>query len=260
MIQILTAADGPPPSPWNVLDKSLQTGDVDQRRQAIVALRTIGASNAEAVRRLEDTLRHDKSPRVREQAALALGEMKSERSVPVLKEALQDSDEVAFAAAKALTDMGDPSGQEMLVDVLAGDRKDAAGIMTNARRTAENKLKHPGGLVLTGMADAAGAMMPPSGMGIVAAEDAVALRGKGAPGRVAAAAFVAKEPGPYAVTLLEWALADDNHLVRVAAAKGLGERGNAGSVAKLEPLLRDSHNSVRTMAAASIIRLTAGGQ
>jgi len=254
----LTAAD--PTGPWNVLDKSLQSGDVDQRRQSVVALSTIGAGNAEAVRRLEDTLRHDKSPRVREQAALALGQMKSERSMPVLREALHDSDEVAFAAAKALTDMGDSSGQEMLVDVLAGERKDAAGIMTNARRTAEQKLKHPGGLVLMGMADAAGTIMPPAGMGLVAAEDAAALRGKGAPGRVAAAAYVAKEPGPYAVTLLEWALSDDNHLVRVEAAKGLGERGNAASIPKLQPLLQDDHNSVRTMAAAAIIRLTASVQ
>jgi HEAT repeat protein len=70
---------------------------------------------------------------------------------------------------------------------------------------------------------------------------------------------VAKEPGPYAITLLEWALSDDNHLVRAEAAKGLGERGNAGSIAKLQPLLRDNHNSVRTMAAASIIRLTGAG-
>jgi hypothetical protein len=136
--------------------------------------------------------------------------------------------------AKALTDMGDSSGQEMLVDVLAGERKGAAGIMTNARRTAEHKLKHSGGLVLMGMTDAAGSIMPPAGMGMMAAEDAAALRGKGAPGRVAAAAYVAKEPGPYAVKLLEWELSDDNHLVRTQAAKGLGERGNAGSVAKLQ--------------------------
>lgn len=253
----LTAA-GTPPGAWEILDNGLRSDQVDHRRQTLVALSTIGAANPEAVKRIENTLRRDPSPRVRQQAALALGQMKATQSIPVLKEALKDSDEVAFAAAKALIDMGDTSGQEMLVEVLAGERKDRPGIMTNARRTAEYKLHHPQGLLLMGAADATGAMFAPAGMGIMAAQEAVGLRGKGAPGRAAAAAYVAKEPGEYAVTLLEWALADDSHLVRIEAAKGLGERGNAGSVAKLQPLLRDDHVAVRTMAAASIVRLTEG--
>jgi HEAT repeat protein len=254
-VPILTAADGPPPTPWEVLDKGLQSVEVDHRRQTVMALSTVEASNQEAVKRIEDTLRHDKSPRVRQQAALALGQMKATQSIPALKEALEDSDEVAFAAAKALMDMGDLTGRQILVDVLAGERKDAPGIMTNARRTAERKLRHPQGLLLMGVEDATGTMFAPGAMGIMAARDAVALRGKGAPGRAAAAAYVAKEPDAYAVTLLEWALGDDNSLVRVEAAKGLGERGNSGSVAKLQPLLQDDHVAVRTMAAASIIRL-----
>jgi HEAT repeat protein len=258
-VQILTAADASP-DPWTVLTQELQSGDVEHRRQTIIALSTIGASNADAVKRIEETLQHDKSPRVRQQAALALGQMKATQSIPALRAALDDAGEVAFAAAKALTDLGDESGRQMLIDVLAGERKDAPGIMTNARRTAEQKLHHPQGLLLMGVADATGTVFAPGAMGIMAAQDALALRGKGAPGRIAAAAYIAKEPGPYSVTLLEWALGDDNHLVRVEAAKGLGERGNSGSIAKLEPLLKDDHPSVRTMAAASIIRLRADRQ
>jgi len=255
-VPILTAGDTPP-DPWTILNQGLQSGEVDHRRQTIVALSTLGAGNEEAVGRIEQTLQKDQSPRVRQQAALALGEMKATKSIPALKTALEDTGEVAFAAAKALMDMGDVSGQAMFVEVLAGERKDTPSFMTNARRTAEQKLRHPQGLLLMGAADAAGTMFAPSGMGIVAAQDAIALRGKGAPGRMAAAAYMAKDPDPYAVTLLEWALGDDNHLVRVEAAKGLGERGNAGSIAKLQPLLKDDHTSVRTMAAASIIRLSA---
>src|SRR5262249_5816794 len=88
-----------------------------------------------------------------------------------------------------------------------------------------------------------------------AAKDAVDWNAKGAAGRAAAAAYLAKDPEPYAVTLLEWALSDDNQFVRLEAAKGLGERGNAQSVAKLQTLLEDKHDKVRTMAAASMIRL-----
>jgi HEAT repeat protein len=253
----LLAADHPPAPPWEVLDRALQSDQVEHRQQTIVAISTIGASNAEAVRRIVNTLRNDKSPRVRQQCALALGQMKAAQSIPALKDAMQDSGEVAFAAAKALMDL-DTSGLQMFVDVLSGERKDTPGLMTNARRTAEHKLRHPQGLVLMGAADAVGTMFSPAGMAVTTAGDAVALRGKGAPGRASAAAYLAKDPDAYAVTLLEWALGDDNHLVRVEAAKALGERGNAASVAKLEPLLGDEHVSVRAMAAASIVRLTSG--
>jgi len=208
------------------------------------------------VKRLETALKNDKSPRVRAQAALALGQMKATSAIPALKDALEDTTEVAFAAAKSLTDLGDKAGQGMLVAVLSGERKDTPGMMTNARREAERRLKHPEGLLLMGAEDATGAMFGPAAMGFTAVKDAADLHGKGAPGRAAAAAYLAKDPDPYAVALLEWALSDDNSFVRVEAAKGLGQRGNAGSVGKLVPLLQDGKNSVRVMAAASIIRLT----
>jgi HEAT repeat protein len=257
----LTAADTKPsPSPraaaWATIDQGLHSGEVDHRRQALIALSTIDASSREAVDRVLDALKNDKDPRVRLQAALALGQMKAGQAIPALKEALQDRDEVAFAAAKSLTDLGDQAGQEMLVDVLSGERKDTPGMMTNAKREAQRRLRHPKGLFLMGAEDATGAMFGPAAMGFTAVQDAAELHGKGAPGRAAAAAYLAKDPDPYAVTLLEWALGDDNPFVRVEAAKGLGKRGNAGSIARLQPLLEDGHNAVRTMAAASIIRLS----
>ena len=86
-------------------------------------------------------------------------------------------------------------------------------------------------------------------------KDTARLSGKGAPARAAAAAYLAKDPDPYAVTLLEWALQDDSKMVRLEAAKALGQRGNAETIPKLEELLDDDHTAVRAMAAASIIRL-----
>ncbi len=240
---------------WETLDHALQKGDIDERRQALAALATVEASNEKAVQRVTEAL-HDHSPLVRQAAALALGRMKAKQAIPALEEALNDSGEVAFAAAKSLTDMGETSGREMLVAVLAGDRKDTPGIVTKAMRTGKAKLKHPQQLILMGAGDAAGTMFgPPAGMSFTAARDALDFKEKGAPGRSAAAAYLAKDPEPYAVDLLEWALTDDNQFVRLEAAKGLGERGNAGSIGKLEPLLHDNHDKVRAMAAASIIRL-----
>jgi HEAT repeat protein len=117
-------------------------------------------------------------------------------------------------------------------------------------------MKHPEGLALLGAENAAGSMFGPAGMAITAARDAMDLKGKGSPGRAAAAAYLAKDSDPYSVMLLEWALDDDSRLVRIEAAKGLGSRGNSDSIPKLEKLLDDDHTGVRAMAAASIIRLT----
>ena len=247
-------AAGPYEDAWDVLDKSLQA-DSDHKRLALAALATIEGPNPEAVKRAESAL-HDKDALVRQSAALALGEMKAKQAVPSLEKALDDTGEVAFAAAKALTDIGDPSGRPLLIAVLAGERKDTPGMMTNAMREARKKIKHPEGLILMGTQDAAGAMFGPPAMGIAIARDAVDLRSKGTPGRAAAAAYLAKDSDPYAVALLEWALGDDNQFVRAEAAKGLGRRGNQESIARLQPLLNDPHTRVRTMAAASIVNLS----
>ena len=240
---------------WQALNDSLHSGDADHRRQALAALGTIDGENMRAVKAGEEALQ-DKSSLVRQSAALALGQMKANNAVPALKQALNDNGEVAFAAAKALAEMGDSSGRDVLVTVLAGERKDISpGLMTNAIRKGKSELHNPEGLVLMGAQDATGAMFGPASIVFPAVKDTLDLKGKGAPGRAAAAAFIARDPDPYAIALLEWALNDDNQFVRLEAARGLAERGNMGSITKLQALLGDQHNVVRDMAAAAIIRI-----
>jgi HEAT repeat protein len=239
---------------WDVLDKSLHDGSTERRQQAIAALSTMGEIDG-AVKRATLML-DDKDPLVRQSAALALGAMHAHAAAPRLEQAVDDSSpEVAFAAAKALIEIGDPAGEPMLIAVLSGERKDGPGMMTNAMRKAKDKLHHPAGLALMGAQDATGAMFGPVSFVIPAVKDAVDLKGKGAPGRAAAAAYLVKDPDPYAIALLEWALGDDNQFVRFEAARGLGQRGNAGSIPKLEADLNDSKTMVRDMVAAAIIRI-----
>lgn len=257
----LLAADQPDIGPdaaqaWAVLDESLHDGRSEHRQQALAAMATLGTSDAGAVQRAEAAL-HDRDLFVRRSGALALGELKAYPAIPSLKQALDDSPEVSFAAAKALTQLGDTSGRDILIAVLAGKRKDEPGIFTNAMREGKNKLRHPAGLFLMGAEDATGAMFGPASMVIPAVRDTNDLRSKGAPGRAAAAAYIAKYPDAYAIQLLEWALGDDNQFVRLEAAKGLGQRGNSGSIAKLEPLFLDKHTVIRDMAAASVLRILA---
>jgi HEAT repeat protein len=240
---------------WSVLDEALNGGSAEHREHGLLALSTIGEPNPGAVKRAEAALK-DKDSQVRETAALALGELNSSSSIPALKSALDDSPEVAFAAAKSLTKLGDPGGRDMLVAVLAGERKDGPGVVSGAVRKAKDKMHHPGDLALTGAKDATGAMFGPVSLAIPATKDLIEMKGKGASGRAAAAAYLARYPDPYSITLLEWALNDDEGIVRLEAAKGLGDRGNADSVPKLRALLSDSHSFVRDMAAAAIIRIS----
>lgn len=256
LIQALSAADRPEAGhAWSVIDESL-AGNAAHREQALAAMATLGAGEPQAVRRAEAAL-HDKESAVRRAAALTLGELKATSAIPGLTQALDDSPEVSFAAAKALVELGDSSGREVLIAVLAGERKDTPGFLANAMRKAKGKLHHPGQLVLMGAQDATGAMFGPVSIVIPAIKDTADLKSKGAPGRAAAAAYLAKYPDEYAVQLLEWALGDDNQFVRLEAAKGLGDRGNGGSIEKLDPLLMDSHNILRDMAAVSILRIQA---
>lgn len=249
---------GPQWQAWFTLNLSLNDPGPDHRQTGMAALAAIGEPDAEAVKRAENFLQ-DPDPLVRQSAALALGEMNAYAAIPWLKQALNDSPEVAFGAAKALTKLGDSSGRDVLIAVMAGERKDAPGFITNAQRKAKDKMHHPQSLALMGAQDAAGAMFGPVAVVIPVARETMKLRSKGGPGRASATAYIAKDPDPYAVSLLEWALKDDEELVRLEAAKGLGERGNAGSVPKLVETLRDTNEVVRDMAAASILRITDRG-
>jgi HEAT repeat protein len=237
---------------WGELSSTLH-GDMYHRLQALAAVATISGTDARAVKIASDAL-HDHDAEVRVAAANALGQMKATQAAPDLRAALDDTGEVAFAAAKALCEMGDPGGRQMLVAVIAGDRKDTPGMLTNAVRDARKKMHHPQGVLLMGGQDAAGAVFGPAGMGIVAVKDAFKMRGTS--GQASAADALAKDPEPYAVTLLEWALSDDKWEVRAAAAKALGERGTMESIDKLESvMIADKHTAVRTLAAAAIVRI-----
>ena len=78
-------------------------------------------------------------------------------------------------------------------------------MVQGAIRDAKAKMRNPAGLAMMGIREASGVLLGPASMGIVVAEDA--LKDKGASGRVIAAGYLAKDPKPYALKLLEWAFA-----------------------------------------------------
>lgn len=240
---------------WDVLDRSLADTNENRRRQAVLAIGTIG--DPHALKSIEAALQ-DKSSIVRQTAAAVLGEMKATESIPYLKQALGDNAEVSFTAAKSLVEMDDESGREILQQVLTGERKDKPGFIENNLKHAKKKLT-PAEMTMMGVREASGVLLGPAGIGIVVAEEAI-KGGKpdkdAVSGRAIAIATLADHPNEYARMLLEWALTDNDQNVRALAAKGLGKCGNEQSIPKLQTALADQHTAVRDMAAASIIRLS----
>ncbi len=245
----------PEKTAWDVLKQGLMENNPDRRRQAVTATGSIGLS-PEAVKLVEQAL-HDREPVVRQTAAAELAEMKSKQSIPALKTELDDSaGEVAFAAAKALWDLGDQSGRSFIEDVLTGEQKTSPGLVSGAVQDAKRKMHDPKALTMMGLKEASGALLGPFNMGIVAAEQAFKDGSGGA--RSLAAGLLAKECDPATRQLLDWAFTNDkNWAVKAAAAKGLGQCGNSDSIPKLETGLSDSHEAVKDMSAAAIIRLSA---
>src|ERR1700686_3364245 len=137
LISVFLTATGllaqPDKTAWEVLKTGLNEKNPDRRRQAVTAIGSIGL-DPEGVRLVEGAL-HDSDSLVRQTAAATLGQMKARTAIPSLKTALGDaSGEVAFAAAKALWDMGDRSGLNLIEDVLTGQEKASEDALGAAKR------------------------------------------------------------------------------------------------------------------------------
>jgi HEAT repeat protein len=237
---------------WDVLKEGLAEHNTNKRAQAITALGSIGAT-PQVVKMVVAALK-DKDVVVRQTAAAVLGEVQARRAVPHLREALDDeSAEVSFAAARALWQLGDRSGRDILFEVLAGDRKTGPGMIEGGIRDAKRKLHSPAAMAKIGIDQAAG-LFGPFSMGIWFAEDFI--KDKGAPARALSAKLLSTDPDPSATWELQLALDDKSSAVRAAAARALGVRPAPDAIAKIQPLLLDGNDGVRYMAAAAIIRLS----
>jgi HEAT repeat protein len=247
----------PEQTAWEVLKQGLTEKNVDKHRQALTAIGAIG-NTPQGRELVEQALKDETDPLIRQTAAAVLGLMKATESIPALKAALKDPEgEVEFAAAKALWDLGDKSGRGLIEDVLTGQQKTTEGVVNGMARKGQRKLHDPKGMAILGLKEASGAVLGPFNLGIIATEQAF-KDNAAAPGRTLAISVLTEECDTETVRLLEWAFMNEKSwAVRAAAAKGPGKCGSAfDSVPKLETALSDSNTAVRVMSAVSIIRLT----
>lgn len=238
-------------SAWEVLNESLRGDNSAKRAEAVSALAIAGRQKP--IIELVESFLQDKEASVRQAAVVTLGELSSRRSIPKLRQALDDeANEVSFSAARVLWELGDSTGRQVLIQVLAGERGASQSVAHGEMQEMKKKIRDPAALTLFGVKQAG--VLGPFGMGLSLMEE---LRNdRSASARIQAANALANDRNQGSAQDLEHALADKNWAVRAAAAKALAKRGYGHSLPALRDLLDDKNDVVKYSAAAAIVRLT----
>ena len=122
---------------WDMLEKGHNSRNTSDRVNAVRALGEL-PGDPHAAELAEEAIA-DKNADVRAAAALTLGRLGSVRSIPLLKEALEDKDiKVAFAASSGLLGCGDSSGYAIYREVLVGKRKTGEGPVEEEKKLAKD--------------------------------------------------------------------------------------------------------------------------
>ena len=233
-----------------ILERGLAESNPEKRKEAVIALSLQGMTE-QVFSRLETAL-DDKDVKVRLAACGSLGALNDKRSIPPLEKALQDRvPEVSFAAARALYELDQTIGKEVLLEVLAGEKKTRSGHLVSEKREAMRMMKNPGGLLKFMVKEGIG-MAPVPGLGI--AMEAL-LSDSGVSGRAIAATLLAKEKDEATLAALREALSSKDWSVRAAAVNSLALRDQTEVRSDLVPLLDDNREAVRYRAAAAYVRL-----
>lgn len=237
---------------WEKLESCVRDGDAQNRQFALAALGTLGMLK-KATALITNALILDADQEVRAFAAAILGKENIRAGIPSLRKSLNDEAAVAFAAAKALWDMGDHSGVVLFREILSGKIEQGDGIISRYMNKAKKTMHDPKALALIGIEQATGVFFGPAGMAISIAQES--LKDKGAAGRAYSAQELADDRSAATRAVLEAALLDSSSIVRVAACQSLAQQNSRSSIRYIEPLFYDKHTGLQTMAAAALIRL-----
>lgn len=236
---------------WSILDHGVHDSNPLKRKQAVLAMSLL-YPQARPVALLEQAL-EDKDAGVREAACATLGAIDSRGSIPKLRMVLDDAvPEVIFAAAKALYDMHDEAGRDVIIAIMLGDQSGASGFVSGSIRSLKLKLHDPKALMMMGVKEGAG-FAGPFGMGVPLAEGL--LKDNQASGKTVSALLLATDRSPESLAALKESLTDKNWTVRAAAARAIGTRGAVTLYDNIAMILDDKQDEVEYSAAAALIRL-----
>src|SRR5579864_7557098 len=235
------------------LEDSLKEKNPDSRKRAVQALGLVSAREP-YLSELEAML-DDKDVEVRLAAITSLVDLKSGRTVPALRKAL-DSDvpEVSFAAAKALWTLNEPLGREALISVLSGDTKTSSRFITKQKRQALRMLHTPKTMFMFALQQGA-TFAPVPGLGAGVSSLQGILSDPSVSGRAATALLLGMDKDPDMLQALQDALSDKDWSVRAAAVHAIALRNDPALEPDLVPLLEDDKEAVRVRAAAGYLRL-----
>jgi HEAT repeat protein len=237
----------------SILDEAVHDRNPDGRKGAAEALSLLGVKD-NALESLAPMLDdHDVSVRIA--VVVTLGDFKDDRTLPLLKKALQDPvPEVEFTAAKMLNQLHDPEGEKFLLDVVNKESKATSSYVSKEKRGALRMLHTPTKLFTTIAIQAAGfAPVPGLGFGISSVQGILSDPDSSA--RAASLLLIGASRNPSVADAVGPALTDKEWSVRAAAAHLVAMHPFPQFRENLVPLLDDKKGAVRVRAAAAYIRL-----
>ena len=245
----LLQAQTPSEKAWGILRDGAADKSTEKRTRAMNALGLL--TDNEKGRQMAEIGLLDEKPEVRAAAALALGQQGSALSIPKLKEALKDTQtEVVFAATNALFLLKDPTAYQIYYAVLMGEKKSGEGLVESQMKM----LKDPKAMSKLGLEVGIG-FIPFGGVGYKVFR--TSTRDDTSPVRAAAAQKLAKDPDPKSGEALAKTTADPKWLVRAAVVNAIAKRDDPALLSAVTPLLDDDNDTVKYVAAAAVIRLSA---
>ena len=237
----------------SMLNDAVHDRNPDGRKGAAEALSLVGV-NDDALQVLAPMLDdHDVSVRIA--VVITLGDFKDNRTLPLLKKALQDPvPEVDFASAKVLYQMHDPDGVQFLLAVVSGESKASSSYLSKEKRSALRMLHTPTKLFTYIAIQAAGfAPVPGLGFGLSSAQGI--LSDPDSSSRAASLLLIGSSRDPTLANAVGSALSDKEWSVRAAAIHLVAIHPFPEFREKLVPLLDDKKDAVRERVAAAYIRL-----
>jgi HEAT repeat protein len=235
-----------------ILAESADEKDPEARRDTAVAF-SLGTSQDSSTSTLK-SLMADKDYAARESAVTSFGELGDPKFIPVIKPALEDDvPEVMFAAARALFQLGDPSGQETLLAVFEGETKAESSFLRGKFRDMARRLKTPKSALLFAAEQGVG-LVPVFGAGAGYSALSELLSDSSFSPRAASLLMLSSRRSEEIDKLIQGAFTDEDWSVRATAIQIAAKWNLQGWSSRLIPLFQDGNRKVRLRAAALYIR------
>lgn len=193
---------------------------------------------------------------VRTAAVLAAGQTKDRNLTTNLRNLLDDKEpQVDYVAAMTLwKEMNDKSGEDILMSIAAGDKSTSPTMMHGTEHKINKDLHNPTMLAKMGAIQGAYMLLGPFGYGITAFQ--FMHQSGGDLARASAIEQLSQEGIEPVHRVLLADLDDKDHVVRVAALKGLMDYHDNETSMAIYKLFGDHRYPVRLTAAAAYLRTT----